>query len=199
MVTPSGQMHYVSQTRKVNVEPIALIRIITQSLRSTTLSAVVYANSRANLCVLCLCRTETGTGSHPRKGRPLSGEHVKFMPRLRGEGTEYSVAITGRKGLNLPEGERMATCSKCGGPIKFKKLPSGKWCPASVSGGDHWDECREWQNVGKYGIKVVRVNMIGPVWTPGHGTKAHAKKIGLNPDCCCIPFDPPYNMLVDFP
>lgn len=86
----------------------------------------------------------------------------------------------------------MATCRKCGGPIQWGKTKDGKWIPRSLSGDDHWDECREWTNKGTYGIKIDRVNTIGPIMTPGHGTEAHRKKIGLNPDCCCIPFDGPY-------
>lgn len=34
-------------------------------------------------------------------------------------------------------------CAKCGLPLGFKKLPSGKWCPTNPDGSDHWDLCRE--------------------------------------------------------
>ena len=34
-------------------------------------------------------------------------------------------------------------CQKCGLPLAFKKLPSGRWCPTNVDGSDHWDICRE--------------------------------------------------------
>lgn len=33
-------------------------------------------------------------------------------------------------------------CQKCGRPIAFKRLASGKWCPTNVDGSDHWDTCR---------------------------------------------------------
>lgn len=74
----------------------------------------------------------------------------------------------------------MKTCAKCGGPISFKRLKSGKWCPTSVDGGDHWDECREWQAKGTYGVMNLnkRINHIGPVWTIGHNTPEHLKRIG---------------------
>lgn len=87
----------------------------------------------------------------------------------------------------------MATCYKCGGPIWFKVNENGKFVPISVNGGDHWDECREWQHNGTYGIRKERgPDMIGPVWTPGHGTEEHAKRIGLDRTDTSIPFDPPY-------
>jgi hypothetical protein len=33
-------------------------------------------------------------------------------------------------------------CLKCGKPIAFKLLPTGKWCPTNPDGSDHWDDCR---------------------------------------------------------
>lgn len=33
-------------------------------------------------------------------------------------------------------------CRKCGLPIAFKKLPSGKFCPTNPDGSDHWDLCK---------------------------------------------------------
>lgn len=36
----------------------------------------------------------------------------------------------------------MANCGKCGLPLAFKKLPSGKLCPTNPDGSDHWDLCR---------------------------------------------------------
>ena len=37
-------------------------------------------------------------------------------------------------------------CKKCGEPIAFKKLPSGKLCPTNVDGSEHFDICREVRN-----------------------------------------------------
>jgi uncharacterized protein YifE (UPF0438 family) len=34
-------------------------------------------------------------------------------------------------------------CAKCGLPLGFKRLKSGKWCPTNPDGSDHWDLCRE--------------------------------------------------------
>jgi len=54
---------------------------------------------------------------------------------------------------------------------------AGKFMPVSASGGDtwetkedHWDECREWQHNGTYGIKVIKVNFEPPAPTY-HGNK----------------------------
>jgi len=33
-------------------------------------------------------------------------------------------------------------CKKCGLPLAFKKLASGKLCPVNPDGSDHWDLCR---------------------------------------------------------
>lgn len=99
----------------------------------------------------------------------------------------------------------MATCRKCGGPIEwsYEDGKRGKvWVPRKVGGGDHWDDCREWRIKGTYGIqdKDRGPDHIGPVITPGHDTEKHLRKIGLNPYCCCIPFDGPYIVypVVDF-
>lgn len=35
-----------------------------------------------------------------------------------------------------------SVCEKCGEPIAFKRLDSGKWCPTNVDGSDHWDICK---------------------------------------------------------
>lgn len=39
------------------------------------------------------------------------------------------------------------TCGKCGLPLGFKLLTSGKgkgkYCPTNPDGTDHWDTCRE--------------------------------------------------------
>jgi len=40
-------------------------------------------------------------------------------------------------------------CNKCGLPIAFKKLASGKYCPTNPDGSDHFDECREAQRGGR--------------------------------------------------
>lgn len=44
------------------------------------------------------------------------------------------------------EQEMAKTCYKCGLPLAFKKLPSGKWYPTNPDGSDHWDLCREVTN-----------------------------------------------------
>ena len=33
-------------------------------------------------------------------------------------------------------------CEKCGRPLAFKQLESGKWCPCDPDGSDHWDGCK---------------------------------------------------------
>ena len=47
-----------------------------------------------------------------------------------------------------------AQCGKCGLPLAFKKLDSGKWCPTNPDGSDHWDICREVYNK-KMGITLI--------------------------------------------
>lgn len=66
-----------------------------------------------------------------------------------------------------------STCKKCGGPIGWRKTKRGKWCPTSVNGGDHWDECREWRCNGTHGISDLAnaENRIGWILTPGHEGK----------------------------
>ena len=48
---------------------------------------------------------------------------------------------------------KKAKCEKCGSPLAFYKLDSGKWCPCNIDGSDHWDDCSENQAKGTYGIK----------------------------------------------
>lgn len=36
----------------------------------------------------------------------------------------------------------MSECRKCGNPIAFKRLASGKLCPTNPDGSDHWDLCK---------------------------------------------------------
>lgn len=36
----------------------------------------------------------------------------------------------------------MTLCQKCGHPIAFKKLASGRFCPTNPDGSDHWDLCK---------------------------------------------------------
>jgi hypothetical protein len=38
-----------------------------------------------------------------------------------------------------------AMCKTCTGPIAFKQLDTGKWCPVEVDGTDHWDICSKRQ------------------------------------------------------
>jgi hypothetical protein len=40
----------------------------------------------------------------------------------------------------IPKG-RTINCNKCWLPIRFKKLPNGKYCPTNPDGSDHWDKC----------------------------------------------------------
>lgn len=44
-------------------------------------------------------------------------------------------------------------CGDCGGLLAFYKLDNGKYCPCNPDGSDHWDDCREAQVKGTYGIK----------------------------------------------
>lgn len=37
-------------------------------------------------------------------------------------------------------------CKKCGLPLAWKTLPSGKWCPTNPDGSDHWDLCSATRN-----------------------------------------------------
>ena len=47
------------------------------------------------------------------------------------------------KGKKKLEKTTQPVCMKCGSPIAFKKLPSGKFCPTNIDGTDHWDLCSE--------------------------------------------------------
>jgi hypothetical protein len=40
-------------------------------------------------------------------------------------------------------------CRKCGVPIAFKRLPSGKLMPVNPDGSSHWDACKQAQRAGK--------------------------------------------------
>jgi hypothetical protein len=62
-----------------------------------------------------------------------------------------------------------AKCEKCGSPLAFRKLESGKWCPCNVDGSDHWDDCSEAQAKGTYGIKriIVTERFMGVTY-PNH-------------------------------
>lgn len=62
-----------------------------------------------------------------------------------------------------------AICGKCGGPMAYRKLPSGKWCPCNPDGSDHWDDCREAQTKGTYGIKRDFLVHIAGAVTIGKG------------------------------
>lgn len=37
----------------------------------------------------------------------------------------------------------MSTCQRCGSPLAFTKLPSGKLRPSNPDGSDHFDLCRK--------------------------------------------------------
>lgn len=74
-----------------------------------------------------------------------------------------------------------ATCQKCGSPLAFYKLDSGKWCPCNVDGGDHWDDCTENRNTGKYGIKVVQLKELFIGHTVGKNFKGPAYSGELPP------------------
>lgn len=49
-------------------------------------------------------------------------------------------------------------CNKCGLPITFQKLPSGKYMPVNVDGSSHFELCKEtrWNNDALYREKVMR-------------------------------------------
>jgi hypothetical protein len=40
-------------------------------------------------------------------------------------------------------------CKKCGLPIKWSTLPSGKFCPVNPDGSQHFDICNQTRNAGK--------------------------------------------------
>ena len=40
-------------------------------------------------------------------------------------------------------------CRKCGLPIKWSTLPSGKFCPVNPDLSQHWDLCNQTRNAGK--------------------------------------------------
>lgn len=42
--------------------------------------------------------------------------------------------------------KKVVLCKKCGEPIAFVKLASGKLCPTNVDGSEHFDVCREVRN-----------------------------------------------------
>lgn len=44
---------------------------------------------------------------------------------------------------------KVPTCYKCGQPIMFSVLPSGKYKPVNLDGSDHWDICKATTNSGK--------------------------------------------------
>lgn len=62
-----------------------------------------------------------------------------------------------------------AKCHKCGSPIAFYLMDSGKWCVCELNGDDHWDPCSHNRMHGVYGIKIeiVTERFIG-VTKPNH-------------------------------
>lgn len=61
-------------------------------------------------------------------------------------------------------------CKKCGGPITFKKLPSGKWMPTNLDGSDHWDDCSTARSLGTYGIVRSGPSRLPPIVVQGFAT-----------------------------
>lgn len=71
----------------------------------------------------------------------------------------------------------MQNCRKCGLPLGFKRMPSGKLRPTNPDGSDHWDLC-----------SFTRFKTSGkPTVVKMATTKA--KKFNL-PDCDCP--EPPW-------
>lgn len=64
----------------------------------------------------------------------------------------------------------MVACYKCGGPIEFKKLPSGNWLPTNPDGSSHWDDCSKARCLGTYGIKRQGPTSLPPILTKGIAT-----------------------------
>ena len=61
----------------------------------------------------------------------------------------------------------MAICTKCGSPLKFRQMASGRWCPRNPDGTDHWDLCKALQSKAGGRPKVVfhaRTGGNGFVW-----------------------------------
>jgi hypothetical protein len=73
----------------------------------------------------------------------------------------------------------MATCNKCGSPIKFKLLVTGKWCPTNPDGGEHWDDCKKAQRCGN----PNEIQHRGPEFQPGRtgGYSSRVWNSGLVP------------------
>ena len=67
-----------------------------------------------------------------------------------------------------------ARCQKCGGPLGFRLLESGKWCPCNPDGEDHWDDCSEAQSKGTYGIKRIIITELFMGYTVGKKFKGPA-------------------------
>ena len=75
----------------------------------------------------------------------------------------------------------MRNCSKCGLPLAFKTLPSGKLCPTNPDGSDHWDICRATRlaSMSQAERTVDRrdAEAMRPVITGGHLTNLYSGTI----------------------
>lgn len=55
---------------------------------------------------------------------------------------KYHRYVGGKVGFSVASVPDSRNCRKCGLPVAFKKLASGKFCPTNVDGSDHFDICR---------------------------------------------------------
>ncbi len=62
-------------------------------------------------------------------------------------------------------------CKKCGLEVRWRRLPSGKFCPENLDGSDHWDICSEtaWRNASE-SARAARLSKHPPFTTRGVGT-----------------------------
>ncbi len=69
---------------------------------------------------------------------------------------------------SLMREQKTATCWKCGLGIRWRHLPSGKFCPENLGGSDHWDICSEtaWKNAPE-SVKTARLAKHPPLKTHG--------------------------------
>ena len=68
-------------------------------------------------------------------------------------------------------------CKKCGLVVRWRRLPSGRFCPENLDGSDHWDICSEtaWWNASA-SVKAARLSKHPPFITPGIGAALYTGK-----------------------
>ncbi len=78
---------------------------------------------------------------------------------------------------SLTREQKTATCRKCGLEIRWRHLPSGKFCPENLDGGDHWGLCSEtvWRNASGL-VKAARLARHPPFKTRGIRPKLYGVK-----------------------